>query len=111
AAAYSALGGGFRRAIKPEVLLPGGRVLYRRPSDAGGMVLTDSRVMSRPLGAQCASPAGTVGDLGAAAFWQGSSVSAALGSRACHRIHDWLTVMRQDGAEGIETDFDAVLLK
>ena len=35
-ATYSSMGFGYRRSVKPEILLPGGRLVYSIPAQAGG---------------------------------------------------------------------------
>jgi subtilase family protein len=81
-ASYSPVGFGYRRAIKPEVLLPGGReVLERVPTDedSSSIQLTTfggSEVVGLPVAAP-----GLVGELNGMARTCGTSNAAALASR------------------------------
>jgi len=84
----SALGPGFAQAVKPDIIMPGGREhlqlvhseahIFVRPAQAG-----------RPGGLKVAAPP-RGGIEGGEAFTGGTSAATALGSRTCHRIHDAL---------------------
>jgi hypothetical protein len=85
---FSALGRGFRRAVKPDVLMPGGRAVFRkdvlRPTR---FALRRSRLL--PPGQKVAAPSRT-GDTRGTWFEIGTSNAAALTSRLASRIHDQL---------------------
>jgi hypothetical protein len=92
-APFSALGRGFRRSVKPDILAPGGRDLYARDMASAGPKLRFGPV-HRPIeapGQKVAAPSvrGTV-------FISGTSNSAALTTRAAERL---LTVVRAIAAE------------
>lgn len=81
---YSAVGPGFRRSVKPEIYLPGGRGLYARQSTSN----TDLALAQ--------SPATGPGHLTAApsrsglAFAHGTSNAAALATKSADAIFDYL---------------------
>lgn len=80
----SALGGGYRRSIKPEVAAPGGRVLFSAPVIPKGS-LSVARATSRGPGIRVASST-----LGQESFTTGTSPAAALVTRHASRLHDAL---------------------
>jgi hypothetical protein len=80
----SALGGGYRRSIKPEVTAPGGRVLFTSPVIPKGS-LTVARATSRGPGIRVASST-----IGQESFTTGTSPAAALVTRQASRLHDAL---------------------
>lgn len=101
-APYSALGLGYRRSIKPDVLMPGGRGLYEMRPAAEGATTTTFVLTPQPRSApghQVASPVGTPGTRQGLQYWHGTSNAAALASRAAAQLQDLLVQLRDDGAE------------
>jgi hypothetical protein len=88
--ASSSVGLGYRRAIKPELYLPGGRE-YLRMRASGGSVKAGFGAPQRLFGLSAASPdfAGQA-RTNMLALSDGSSSATALGTRAAHRIFDAL---------------------
>jgi len=84
----SRLGPGFANAIKPEILMPGGRE-HLRPCGAAGPFSVGPARPTRVFGLKVAAPP-AAGDLGRECYTGGTSAAAALASRTCHRIHDAL---------------------
>ena len=88
--ASSSVGLGYRRSIKPELYLPGGRE-YLRMKASGGSVEAGFGAPQRLFGLSAASP-----DYGGQArtslrtLSDGTSSATALGTRAAHRIFDAL---------------------
>jgi hypothetical protein len=86
-ATYSSMGFGYRRAVKPEILLPGGRLLYRLPVPDG----EETGVHLEPAddveiaGLSVAAP-GLAGELNGLALTCGTSNAAALATRSLARI-------------------------
>jgi hypothetical protein len=80
----SALGGGYRRSIKPEVTAPGGRVLFTSPVIPKGS-LTIARATAKGPGIRVASST-----IGQESFTTGTSPAAALVTRQASRLHDAL---------------------
>ncbi|MBX3197910.1 MAG: S8 family peptidase [Labilithrix sp.] len=89
----SAFGRGYRRAVKPDVLGPGGRVVLTAASTPGQH---DVAVRPRlPPGQKVAAP-GRPGDLTAFRFSFGTSNAAALTSRLASSVHDTLLELRDE---------------
>jgi len=110
----SALGPGVRRAVKPDLLLPGGRQLVRlEPARDGQPRRASIPPSRRPPGVRFASLATRAGLLlDATAYGTGTSMAAALGGHHAGRLLDALVALRELYAQGIPTpEFDAVLLK
>lgn len=112
AAAYSSWGGGHARAIKPDVLAPGGRQTFDAPLDEPGTVhrLIASRT-ARPPGIGVAVP-GPGGALDRTTWTHGTSAATALATRTGAQILARLDALRAEwGAAMPEPEFDAVLAK
>lgn len=107
-APYSGIGPGFRRAVKPDILLPGGRVLYR---EAVQSPLGQTRVHAiealQPPGQLVAAPPTAQG---AALHTRGTSNAAALGTRWAARAHGVLETLRAS-YQTLDERYDAVLIK
>lgn len=88
-APYSASGSGFRRAVKPDVLLPGGRSVLVRPLDGDEGPVIAANLDAIGPGVLVAAT-GLQGELDADAFTHGTSNAAALGTRALDQILDVL---------------------
>lgn len=87
----SALGRGYRRAVKPELLAPGGRDVFLRGEVVGPDGSTSWTTPGRrrlPPGQQVAAPSRNAGDVAGTAYTTGTSNAAALTSRAASRIGD-----------------------
>lgn len=108
----SRVGHGFRRAVKPDILMPGGRVLYRtqmttHPTSSILDVVTTGatpghRVAVPPLPGQT---------LGETAYTRGTSNAAALASRAAVQAYDVIESLRAETEDAPAAAYDAVLLK
>ena len=109
-APYSCIGPGFRRAIKPEVLLPGGRVLYReRPiSPPDETRLNGVWHTPQPPGQRVAAPPDAAGDT---VYTRGTSNAAALATRWAAQAFDVLAALRAGNPDGLPSRFDAVMIK
>lgn len=107
-APYSRIGPGFRRAVKPDFLLPGGRVLYREAHQSPpGLARVQPIRISQPPGQKVAAPPTTQG---VAVHTRGTSNAAALGTRWGARAHAVLEVLRA-GDPALDPKYDAVLIK
>lgn len=107
-APYSAIGPGFRRAIKPDILLPGGRVLYREaPMSPAGRTRVLPIHSSQPPGHRVAAPPTLQG---VAIHTRGTSNACAIGTRWAARAHSVLDVLRASNP-ALETQYDTVLVK
>ena len=109
-APYSCIGPGFRRAIKPEVLLPGGRVLYReRPNSPPDETrLNGVWHTPQPPGRRVAAPPDAAGDT---VYTRGTSNAAALATRWAAQAFDVLAALRAGNPDGLPSRFDAVMIK
>jgi Subtilase family len=107
---YSCIGPGFRRAIKPEVLLPGGRVLYReRPTSPPAEThLNGVWHTSQPPGQRVAAPPDEAGDT---IYTRGTSNAAALATRWAAQAFDVLAALRAGNPDGLPSRYDAVMIK
>ena len=98
-AGYSAAGFGFRRSVKPDVLLPGGRAIYQRPvAPDGSTPLVAARADATGPGIRVAAP-GLAGQLDGTAFTFGTSNAAALATRAIDSIYETLDRLESDPKE------------
>lgn len=114
-APMSSWGAGHGRAIKPDLLAPGGRQLYdRQPDDDGGgnqpQRLTPS-LAARAPGVQVAAP-GRLGDLSQTTWIRGTSPATALVTRAGVQVLRRLDELRAQWPNEMPApEFDAVLVK
>jgi hypothetical protein len=99
----NAQGMGYRRAIKPEALLPGGRVVLRESVTQAQNALFQPLVQSCPPGQRVAASGPTLGDLSYTWHTRGTSNAAALASRAASQLYDVLEEIRAElGGELID---------
>lgn len=106
----NALGFGYRRAIKPDILLPGGRQFFSPMVRHGKLELDVPPSRSAP-GQLVAMPA-VGGATNAEGYVRGSSNATALASRGAAQLYDVLSDLRGEaGIAAIPERFTAVLLK
>ena len=87
----SAMGLGFKKVIKPELLFAGGRTpVSVVASGGGGIVIAPVRAGARFFGLKAARPS-PVGGTRYEDFTWGTSAATALATRGAHRIYDVLT--------------------
>lgn len=107
----SAFGAGYRRAIKPDLLFSGGRVLYSQSLRPGNACLQLSNRRIAP-GNQVAAPSSQAGELNKSKFCCGSSNSAALTSRAASICYDYLaTIFSEQAPDDDFATFGVPILK
>ena len=109
----NAQGTGFRRAVKPDVLASGGRVVVQEPPAFGGESAR-FEVYRRSLapGQRVAVPGSTPGDLDAEGHARGTSNAAAVVSRTAGALYEILEELRHDpGGDMIDVVPRAVWLK
>jgi Subtilase family len=107
----SAMGLGYRKTVKPELLLEGGRTPVRIVGFGGSVTIQPVRAPARLFGAKVAFPDRRGGTRFEDFTW-GTSVATALATRAAHRIHDVL--MDTDGGSNhadIPPEYMALVLK
>ena len=109
----SALGPGVRMAVKPDMLLPGGRQLIRlAPASDGRSRRANVSPSRRPPGVRVASPASRTGLLDATAHGTGTSMAAALGGHHAGHLLDALDALRDLHGDAMPPAvLDAVLVK
>jgi hypothetical protein len=108
----NAQGMGYRRAIKPDILAPGGRVVIQEFLGASTNALLNIYDRTLPPGQAVAAPGSTAGDRSATWYTRGTSNAAALVSRAAGLLHDVLDELRSlAGGEIIDIVPRAVWLK
>ena len=104
------LGHGFRRSIKPEVLFPGGRQLYRTPMlDSQTVYHVDSSIAAP--GQKVASDSNQAGALSQTIHTRGTSNATALATRSAARIYEVLDALRAENEENIPPGLISVLIK
>lgn len=98
-AAYSPVGFGFRRSVKPEVMLPGGRQIFRAPPPgaSGRLEVDPADTSALGPGIVVAAP-GLGGELDAVSYTCGTSNAAALATRGLNSIFDVLESLTVDAA-------------
>lgn len=108
----SRVGHGFRRAVKPDILMPGGRALYRaRMQPDPAVSLMEVVTAGAAPGHRVAVPPLPGEALDATAYTRGTSNAAALASRAAVQVYDMLELLRADTQDAPGPLYDAVLLK
>ncbi|AOY57424.1 S8 family peptidase [Desulfococcus multivorans] len=113
----SAFGSGYRRAIKPDIVFPGGRVLYQedlRSSRRDNYVIkpVEPSIRNTPPGNKSAIPARQSGSLEGIAYSCGTSNAAALMSRAAGICYDSLQQIFEEQAAEVDARIhEAPLLK
>jgi hypothetical protein len=91
-ALYGAVGFGFRRSVKPEILMPGGRQLFQRPvasGDSESASLIQAQHSATGPGVLVAAPSPGGGPTGTA-YSYGTSNSVALATRLANEVFDVL---------------------
>lgn len=107
----SAHGLGYRRTIKPDILLPGGRqFLSEKLGSAHPNAILQATFFSRPPG-QCVAAPGASGELNRTWHTRGTSNAAALASRWASRLYDVIEQLRAQSGSHLSAEYDAVLLK
>lgn len=104
------LGHGFRRSIKPEILLPGGRQLYRTPVLDSQTVYQLDGGLAAP-GQQVAWDSNQAGALSQTVHTRGTSNATALATRSAARIYEVLNALRAEHGENIPQELISVLIK
>lgn len=108
----NAQGMGYRRAIKPDVLSPGGRVVVQE--HLGSSMSTVLNIYNRtlPPGQLAAAPGRTPGDRNAVWHVRGTSNAAALVSRGCALLSEVLDELREGpGGEVLDSVPRSIWLK
>ncbi len=109
----SRVGHGFRRAIKPDVLMPGGRALLRERIIGGSQAETVLELVTAKAapGHKVAYPPLPGEPQNLTAYSRGTSNAAALASRAAATAFEVLQDLRAQKPATLPTSHDGVLLK
>lgn len=106
------VGLGYRRAIKPDVLFPGGRQLYRRQiGAAAGTTTLHILDAIRAPGHKVAYPS-KAGAENSTAYCRGTSNAAAIATRHAASLYDVIETLKATyEPDALPDKYDAVLLK
>ena len=108
---FSAHGPGYRRAIKPDLLLPGGRqYLSEKLGNVHTNAILQTMSFNRPPG-QCVAIPGVAGELDRTWHTRGTSNAAALASRWAAYLLDVIDQLRTQHGADLPPEYDVVLLK
>lgn len=105
----SRFGHGFRRSMKPEIFLPGGRQLYGAP--VGSSQSYSIAEQLRPPGQKVAYDSSVAGELSHTVHTRGTSNSAALATRAAAQIIEALSEIRTTDGSPLPTALTSVAVK
>jgi hypothetical protein len=107
----NAQGPGYRRTIKPEILLPGGRqFLSEKKGNAHPNALLQATFLCRPPGQRVAAP-GPSGETDRTWHTRGTSNAAALASRWASVLHDVIDPLWAQSGASLPSEYEVVLLK
>lgn len=106
----SALGPGYGSAVKPDLLMPGSRERLRVVTSNGQSIGVAPAPPTHAAGLKVAAPP-KIGQESYESYTNGTSASAALASRTCHRIHDALEGSYGDAFLSLPHRERAVLIK
>ena len=108
---FSAQGPGYRRAIKPDILLPGGRqFLSEKLGTSHAKATLQTNGFYRPPG-QCVAHPGSAGRLDQTVHTRGTSNAAALASRGASFLYDLIGQLRGQPNTYLPSQYDVVLIK
>jgi len=108
----NAQGLGFRRAIKPEILAPGGKIVFLESPALNSNATLDVYEGALAPGQKVAAPGQTAGDLANACYIRGTSNAAAMTSRCATMLFNVLEELKDEpGGEIIDSIPPAVWLK
>jgi len=107
----SAHGPGYRRVIKPDIFLPGGRqFLTEKLGNAHSNAILQTPIFNRAPGQRVATP-GPAGELNLTIHTRGTSNAAALASRWANDLLDVIGQLRSLPGANLPVEYDVVLLK
>ena len=107
----SAHGPGYRRAIKPDVLLPGGRqLLAEKLGTIRSKAILKITNFFSPPGQRVATP-GNIGQLDRTRYTRGTSNAAAIASRGTGLLYRLIGQLRQQPGVNLSQEYDVVLTK
>jgi len=111
----SPVGLGYRRAIKPDILMPGGKQLYQEPFMGEGSETSLKVALStgRQPGQKVAWPGPDRGISQSVAFTCGTSNATALATRIAAQLYEYIVreLTEEPGGEQLQSQYIPVLLK
>lgn len=110
----NALGLGFNRSVKPDILMPGGRSIYSVPVTQNGTTekLSLKNFSTSPPGQLVASPGRSLGGTGSTSYTFGTSNATALASRQAFALMKVVEEIRQSrSGHDLADEYTAVILK
>jgi len=108
----NAVGFGYRQAVKPDILMPGGRQFYREKMGTHNNATLEITQAGGAPGFRSASPGRTPGDLSNTRYSRGTSNATALATRTAAQLYEMLRELReQTGADMLNEEFIPVLTK
>lgn len=112
---YNALGYGFRRSVKPEIMVPSGRLfLIEKPgsSHQNATLQASPSPAPSPPGQLAAAPGATTAGIPPSSYTRGTSNAAALVSRYASLLFDQISALRnQPGGVLLDDTFVGVLIR
>lgn len=107
---YSCIGHGFRRAVKPDIVMPGGRALHRELHTSAPDI-TEVQIIngSAAPGHRVAAPPDASGKN--TKYTRGTSNATALATRGAAQAYSVIDALRVGNPARLPERFDAVLLK
>ncbi len=99
---FSAFGSGHRRAIKPDILFNGGRVLFTEHTGTNPNKAFDPIISINAPGTMVASPSELSGDINKVIYCCGTSNAASLVTRFGSECHDTLIDVFEEQAPEVE---------
>jgi hypothetical protein len=111
----SRIGFGFKKSVKPEILTPGGKKIFRqapiqRDPTKTHLTAETFPISSSPPGISVATP-GLLGSVNSTGFISGTSASAAMTSHYSGLLHEMLDDLNNTQEERIPEEYSTVLLK
>ena len=107
----SAQGPGYRRTIKPDILLPGGRQFHSEQlGNADTNAILQTTFFNTPPGQRVAAP-GASAELDRTLHSRGTSNAAALASHWANSLFDVIEQLRRQPGASLPLEYDVVLLK
>lgn len=108
----SAFGSGYRRAVKPDIIFPGGKQWYRLSMQPAEPLAIEPVISRTTPGNKMACPGNLAGELTAISYSCGTSNATALISRAAGICYESLQQIFNEQASEIDPSiFEAPLLK
>lgn len=108
----SSFGGGYNRAVKPDIIYIGGKQLYSRSFRINDPVLMEIASSKSAPGNKTASPGNFSGELNASSYSCGTSNATALVSRAAGICYDALQdIFNEQAPDLVISDYEIPLLK